>query len=137
MTETKLTSQQLFDAIKPSSRKEYLAQLTEYGLSFNPSDMFSIFIKEAARCNNYNSDVIFDIEHVTERFHVYAGKEFEPIWIGFRKLGVDGTDNVLLRLKNELPWVALTTEYFALYSISLELANYEGQYKVILNKYNV
>lgn len=137
MTKTKLTSQELFNAIKPFSRTEYLAQLTENGLAFNPSDLYSTFIKEAARCNKFNSDVIFDIENLSERFHIYSGKEFEPVWLGFRKLGVDGTDYVLLRLENELPWVSLTREYFALYSVSLELKNYEGLYNVVLNKYNV
>jgi len=137
MNKIKLTSQELFDVIKPSSRKAYLAQLTDNGLSFNPVDMFSTFIKEAARCNDYNGDIIFDIEYLTERFISYRGEEFEPVWIGFRKLGVDGTDYVLLRLENDIPWISLTKEYFALYSVSLEHNEYEGLYNVILNKYNV
>ena len=137
MNETKLTSQELFDAIKPSSRKAYLAQVTDKGLIFNPVDMFSTFIKEAARCNDYNSDVILDIAHLTERFNTYRGEEFEPIWVGFRKLGVDGTNYVLLRLKNKIEWISLTKEYFALYSVSLEHDEHEGLYNVILNKYNV
>jgi hypothetical protein len=137
MNKTKLSSQELFNIIKPCSRKTYLAQLTDNGLGFNPTDMFSTFVKEAARCNEYNCDVIFDIEHLIERFNSYRGEEFEPVWIGFRKLGVDGTDYVLLRLEYEIPWISLTKEYFALYSVSLEHNEYEELYNVILNKYNV
>ena len=139
MTETILNSVKLFELLRLSQdeRKSYLAQLTENGLGFNTSDLYSTLIKEAARCNCFNSDVVYDIEFIESRFHVYSGKEFEPLFIGFRKLGVDGTDYSILRLKEyDNPREGLLKEYFAFYSITLELANYEGFYNVILTKYD-
>lgn len=138
MTETISDSMKLLKLLySANERKSYLAQLTESGLVFNTSELYSILIKEAARCNSYNSDILYDIETIESRFHTYSGKEFEPIFIGFRKLGVDGTNYVILRLKDyDNPRDGLVKEYFAFYSITLEATNYEGLYDVVLSKYS-
>ena len=138
MTETISDSMKLFKLLySANEKKSYLAQLTESGLVFNTSELYSILIKEAARCNSYNSDILYDIETIESRFHTYSGKEFEPIFIGFRKLGVDGTSYVILRLKDyDNPRDGLVKEYFAFYSITLEATNYEGLYDVVLSKYS-
>lgn len=139
MTKTMLDSMKLFELLQSSQdeKKSYLAQLTEHGLCFNTNDLYSTLIKEAARCNSFNSDILYDINILEARFHTYSGKEFDPIFIGFRKLGVDGTEYAILRLKEyNNPSEGLLSEYFAFYSVTLELANYSGCYNVILTKYD-
>ena len=136
-----MTSKELFNAISPDHTKVYTGQLLKDGLNVNTSDIFSLLIKDAARCNSYNSDVYYDLLKIDTAFSNFdPTKEFEPIWIGFRKLGVDGTSYLLSRLGPEDRqgniWGILFHEYFALYSITVE-PDGESFYKIKLNTYNV
>ena len=133
-----MTSSQLFETLKTFSESKYYAQLLPDGLNVNLSDIFCKFIKDAARCNGYGSDIYYDMKIVDEAMKNYTGdKEFVPIWVGFRKLGVDSTDYVLHRImSNKTVFSDLTSNYFALYSITLE--HEEGCfYKLVLREYPV
>ena len=132
-----MTSIELFEKMKPSDKHVYLAQYNARGLDFNTSHLFSTLIKDAARCNNYNSDIYYDLSYIDDRLkHFEPADDFEPIWIGFRKMGVDCTSFILARCNNESMYGALSTNYFALYSISVEKAE-EGFFDVYLNEYYV
>lgn len=132
-----MTSKELFNKMKPSTTKLYLAQSTEKGLEFNHSHMFSTLIKDAARCNGYNSDVYYDLKYLEDRFENFSEEEeFEPIWIGFRKLGVDCTNFVLCRCADDAVYGSMSNNYFALYSVSVE-KDEAGWYDVHLNEYAV
>lgn len=132
-----MTSKNLFEKMKPSEQHIYLAQLNSHGLEFNQSDLFSRLIKDAARCNGYNSDIYYDMKYIDERMQEYnPDDEFEPIWIGFRKLGVDCTSFVLCRVADESVYGSLSSNYFALYCISID-GKEPGWYNVILNEYAV
>ena len=107
------------------------------GLNFNTSWMFSTLIKDAARCNNYNSDIYYDLKYIDKRLENFnPDEEFEPIWIGFRKMGVDGTSFVLCKCNDSGCYGTLSQNYFALYSISIEPKEY-GNFSVILSEYAV
>jgi hypothetical protein len=132
-----MTSTELFEKIKPSNQTIYIAQYNSRGLDFNQSDLFSRLIKDAARCNGYNSDIYYDLCYIDDfmkHFEPAAGNE--PIWLGFRKLGVDCTSFVLCRCENDFIYGSLAKNYFALYSISIE-PDENGWYRVVLNEYPV
>ena len=132
-----MTSKDLFEKMRPFDRHIYLAQYNSSGLDFNQSDLFSRLIKDAARCNGYNSDVFYDLKYIDERMKEFNPNEvFDPIWIGFRKLGVDNTDFVLCRCDDEYTYGSMSSNYFALYSITVENRN-NNFYNVCLNEYNV
>lgn len=132
-----MTSEQLFEKLKPSQSHVYLAQLNNRGLEFNTSDLMSQLIKDAARCNCYNSDIFYDLKYIEERFNNFNGEgDFEPIWIGFRKMGVDCTSFVLCRCNDEQVYGSLSENYFALYSLSVKEDEYDF-YSVTLSEYNV
>ena len=136
MTETKLTSQELFDTLHPNMQWSQTAQLLSNGLSINMSDFYTQLIRDAARCNDYSSDVIFDINYINQRLEDYHGGYFEPIWIAFRKHGVDGTNYILCRTNEyETPFACINREYFVVYSVSLAETDYEGFYDVVFSKY--
>ena len=132
-----MTSRELFEALSPNDTIELTAQLLENGLSVNMSGVYSQLIKEAARCNNYNSDVVYDIEDIMDRLKEFrAGDEWKPVFIGFRRHGVDGTSFVLSRIGSpERRYNVIYKEYFALYAIDVEEET-EGFYKVIFCTYN-
>lgn len=133
-----MTSQELYNKIKPSEVHYYFAQLLSDGLNVNLNDIFTPLIKDAARCNGYNSDIYYDMIAIDEAMKSYrAGQEFEPMWIGFRKLGVDGTAFVLLRISDNNTYADLSANYFALYSLTLKPRSYEGLYDVALSEYAV
>lgn len=134
-----MTSVELFNKIKPSEQYIYLAQATDKGLDLNSSDIFSRLIKDAARCNHYNSDIYYDLCFIDNRFKEFNPIEgFEPIWIGFRKMGVDCTSFVLCRCDDESTYGSLSNNYFALYSISVDKENCRNDfYSVKLNEYAV
>lgn len=110
----------------------YQAQLTETGLSVNIFDAFSKLIKDAARCNYYNCDIYYDIKDINERFERFDG-EFEPKYIGFRKMGVDSNTYIYDRLQQG---EKLYNAYFAFYSVEVENEGC-GFYKVIFKEYSV
>jgi hypothetical protein len=67
----------------------------------NLSGINSKLIKEAAKCKMYASDVIYEIEYLK-----IALKELKPgkdyiSYLGYRELGVDGTDFILCRKDSE------------------------------------
>jgi len=126
-----MTSRELFDALQPNKTIDLTAQLLGNGLNVNMSGVYSQLIKEAARCNNYNSDVVYDIEDIMDRLKEFrAGDEWKPIFIGFRRHGVDGTSFVLSRIgKLENRYNVIYDEYFALYAVDVEQES-EGWYKV-------
>ena len=132
-----MTSNELYEKLKPSEQQVYLAQYNARGLDFNTSDMFTRLIKYAARCNGYNSDIYYDLSYIDDRLkHFEPADDFEPIWIGFRKMGVDCTSFVLTRCNNESTYGSLSLNYFALYSLSVERTE-EGFFNVYLNEYYV
>ena len=131
-----MTSKDLFAKMKPSDQHVYLAQYN-HGLDFNQSDLFSRLIKDAARCNGYNSDIYYDLRYIDDRMKDFdPSEDFDPIWVGFRKLGVDCTDFVLCRSRDEQTYGSLSQNYFALYSITVDHQN-DGWYNVLLNEYAV
>lgn len=132
-----MTSKDLFEKMTPSDKHVYLAQHNSSGLDFNRSDLFSRLIKDAARCNGYNSDVYYDLVYIDQRMKEFnPGDEFDPIWIGFRKLGVDCTNFVLCRVSDEPVYGTLSQNYFALYSVTVQQNEYDW-YNVTLNEYAV
>ena len=138
-----MTSKELFDNITPSNTEKYFAQLLADGMSVNLSSMYTKLIRDAARCNSYSSDVFYDLKHIERRMKEFnPNEEFEPIWIGFRKMGVDGTAYVLSRIDNDKPresWLktyTLSNNYFALYSITVENRDHDF-YDIVLNEYYV
>lgn len=138
-----MTSKELFDSMTPSKTEKYFAQLLADGMSVNLSSMYTKLIRDAARCNSYSSDVFYDLKHIERRMKEFnPNEEFEPIWIGFRKMGVDGTGYVLSRIDNDTSrgplakTYALSNNYFALYSVTVENREYDF-YDIVLNEYCV
>ena len=130
-----MTSQELFNKMRPSRQHKYTARLLSDGLNLNLSDIFCPLIKDAARCNSYASDVFYDLKNIEKRMEEYKEDEpFEPIWIGFRRHGVDGTGYVLGRAEDESMYGTMSHNYFALYSITVENDEY-GFKNVILSEY--
>ena len=129
-----MTSKELFEKMNPE-RHSYIAQFNSCGLDFNTSDIFSRLIKEAAKCECYNSDVFYDLKNIEESFKNFdPEKEFEPIWLGFRKMGVDCTNFVLCRVNDAGMYGKIADTYFVLYSLTVERKG-EGFYTVYLTKY--
>lgn len=132
-----MTSKELYEKLIPADEKHYVGQLLDNGLSVNLSDMFSRFVKDAARCNGYNSDIYYDMKHIDEAMHEFdPDKEFEPIWVAFRKLGVDGTAYVLCRAEENNLYSSICDNYFALYCVTVEHNSYDF-YSVVLREYPV
>lgn len=132
-----MTSKELFNKIKPSHTETYLAQLLSDGLSVNLSDMFSKFVKDAARCNGYNSDIFYDMILINDTMKQFKhGDEVDPIWVGFRKLGVDGTNYILSRCNTQTCYKDLSRNYFALYSVTIDQEDGDF-YHVNLHEYAV
>lgn len=132
-----MTSVELYKKLRPYKTNTITAQLMSDGLSGNLSDMFSRFIKDAARCNGYNSDIFYDMKIIEKAMREYnPEEEFTPIWVGFRKHGVDGTNFILCKVENENMYGSLSYNYFALYSVMVEHEE-PGWYNIILNEYAV
>lgn len=112
---------------------KYSAQLTNV-LNANMSDIFTILIKDAARCNRYSSDIFYDLTAVRDRMEHFSRSEpFEKMLFGFRKDGVDCTNFVLSRCSNPLD---AYDEYFAFYSLGVEHEE-DDFYKLVLTEYYV
>lgn len=60
----------------------------ENRVSINMSSIYTALIKEAAKCENYASDVLYDIKHVEEELYENM-KETSNVFFGFRDMGVD------------------------------------------------
>ena len=63
----------------------------------NTADVFSEILRSLRYCDNYLSDVLYDIERI--RTLVEGGKS-GVVWLGFRKDGVDGADYIRESLKD-------------------------------------
>lgn len=132
-----MTSKELYSKLQPIKTDYETAQLTENGLSVNMSGTYTKLIKDAARCNDYSSDIFYDLTTINDALETFdPDVEFEPIWIGFRKLGVDGTSFVMCRIDNANPLMSLTKTYFALYSIDI-VSEGGGFYCIEINEYAV
>lgn len=117
-----MTIQELFDKLHPSETHPIVAQILTDGLHANITDLFTRLIKDAARCNSYSSDVYPNLRTIDESLRAYRpGQNFTPIFIGFRRHGVDGNGFILSRLELDLDGdiYKMSREYFALYSINV------------------
>lgn len=128
-----MTSKELYQLLKPDVQETIQAQLLSDGLNANVSSFYTRLIKDAARCNKYSCDVFYDIEGIEKALRNYKpGNEFKPIWIGFRKYGVDGTAYVVSHAEDGLH--ILHREYFALYSMNIESFD-SGWANIVINEY--
>lgn len=128
-----MTIQQLYEKLHPSKTMTAHAQMLADGLSVSVSDIYTRLIKDAARCNSYSSDVFYDLQKIDRELHEFRpGSIFEPIFVGFRRHGVDGNSFILSRI-GENPYNT-HQEYFALYSLTVE-PDGEGWYNVLFNEY--
>jgi len=81
--------------------------------NINMSSIYSLLIKEAARCDHYASDVVLDIESIEEKLK--AAQTSWDYYVGFRDMGVDGPSFVKIRLEKAND--ADDTPYRALYRL--------------------
>lgn len=126
-----MTSKELYKKLSPTSEEIEFAQAVAGKVNWNTSSFFTKLIKDAARCNSYCSDVYYDMNAISEQLDNYTG-DFEPMWIGFRRNGVDGTNLILARIQDD--YLEVHNEYFALYS--LNIIPDEGSWiKVITREY--
>lgn len=129
-----MTIQQLYEKMRPSRTHDTTGQILADGLSVNISDFFTRLIKDAARCNSYSSDIYYSLREIDEKVRSYRGiAPFEPIFVGFRRHGVDGNTFILSRLDGN-PYNA-SREYFALYSVNVIPEDGGGWCKVLFNEY--
>jgi len=116
------------------------------GLEANLSTEFSQLIKEAARCNCYNSDVIYDIQRIQSMMEAFKPGDYPNIGsrdddlpviaMGFRKMGVDGNEFIMSRLNGEC--YNVYKEYFAIYFVEVKRHDeYNDWWKVITKGYHV
>ena len=133
-----MTSWNLYDKMTPSSTDSYVGQITEAGVNTNLSSFYNRLIKDAARCNNYQSDVVYNIMELMDALKTFRDDtNLDPIWIGFRRDGVDGTNFVLSRAENgkDSPERNIRREYFALYSVVVEHDPEIGWVNIRINEY--
>lgn len=119
-----MTMTDLFNKLTPISVERYIAQRVDNVLSVNYSTLFCKLIKDAARCNNYQSDVFYTLKEIYDKVYNFCPEEhpkiLEPIWVGFRKMGVDSNNFIYCRISDNDFRIALSREYFALYCIRFE-----------------
>lgn len=109
----------------------------EKKLSCNMSGIYSELIKQAARCNRYNSDVIYDIQSIDKAMETWTGEK-TLFAIGFRRDGVDGNSYIKSRLENDCRNVwDIHKYYFALYFVEIQAdaEGYENFRKIICDGY--
>lgn len=131
-----MTIEKLYETLRPSKTETLTAQILADRMSVNLSTFFTTLIKDAARCNNYSSDVYYNLREIDEKVHDYRDMDlFTPIFIGFRRHGVDGNAFILSRITSANDNVYIVhNEYFALYSIDVQ-SDGAGWAKVIINEY--
>lgn len=71
----------------------------EKRVSINMSSIYTALIKEAAKCENYASDVLYDIKHVEEELYENM-KETSNVFFGFRDMGVDHKEYIKLHVED-------------------------------------
>ena len=136
-----MTSNELFEKLKPFSRKSYEGYYHEgYGLDINYSEIFSQLIKDAARTNRFQSDVYYVLKEIEGALNNYNPENPpEPIWAACRKDGVDDTRFLIITYEKEKTYGTLSSRYFVIYSVSFreEDTEYGKRYFVDFNEYVV
>lgn len=109
---------------------------TEKRMETNLSSEFSELIRQAARCNRYGSDLIYDINNVNDAMETWTGEKTLFVF-GFRRDGVDGNSFVLSRVNNECKEIYnIHNLYFAIYFVEVkEDEGYTDFYKVVTDGY--
>jgi len=124
-------------------RSENSAQCVEkrpYGMEFrmdaNLSSEFTELIRQAARCNRYASDIIYDIGNVNDALETWTGEKTLFVF-GFRRDGVDGNFFVLSRVNSECKNIYdIHKLYFAIYFMEFKKdSEYDSFYNVETNGY--
>ena len=133
------TMTDLFNKLTPMSVDVYTAQRVDDALSVNYSSIFCKLIKDAARCNNYQSDIFYTLKDIYDRlsdFNPETNPEIlNPIWVGFRKMGVDSNSFIYCRIAEGDRLSALYQEYFALYCVRIE--NDQDDWRLVMYEYAV
>ena len=111
----------------PDYEKKMEARIINGHVEVNMSDVYSSLIKEAARCNYYSSDVIYDIDGINKRlnsFDINDEDSFAPILICFRKMGVDGNSYAITRIteasRGMRHGIQFPNDYFSVFAITFE-----------------
>lgn len=108
---------------------------SEFHLNVNLSSEFSELIRQAARCNRYGSDLIYDINNVNDAMETWTGEKTLFVF-GFRRDGVDGNSFVLSRMNNERDLFDVYKLYFAIYFMEIKRDDeYNSFYKVVTDGY--
>lgn len=118
---------------------ETSAQLLDYShrIEANLSGEFSELIRQAARCNRYGSDLIYDINNINDAMETWTGEKTLFIF-GFRRDGVDGNSFVLSRVNIECKNISdIHKLYFAIYFMEVvEYMEYNMDfYKIVTDGY--
>lgn len=114
---------------------EERAQYSSYSkqVEVNMSTIYTQLIREAARCNRYASDLVYDIESINEMFKT---SNFETRIIAFRKDGVD--ENNFVKSGTDGDTNNIYKMYFAIYFIKVEAdKDYSEFYTVKCKGYHV
>lgn len=103
--------------------KNNINRLTNGEHSVCTASIYTVLIKEAAKCHNYSSDVLYDIQYIENLLKQTDVILPSNIYFGFRKLGVDGFEIIRERicLSETFPEDSPKIEdvYFSIYIISL------------------
>lgn len=84
----------------PFFEKEIEARIVNGHTEAGMDAVYTAFIKEAAKCSYYASDLFYSLKEIDKRLETFDldNEEcFKPILVGIRKSGVDGTDYVTIR----------------------------------------
>lgn len=137
-----MSIEELYQRLTPTHIIEETAQMLADGLSVNLSGIFDTLIREAARCNAYAGDLFYDMAEINEKVRGYReGQDFAPLFVGFRRYGVDGSMLISARVLSGLAeddsvYGKLSREYFALYSVMI-LPDVRGWKRLVFCKYNM
>lgn len=120
---------------------EASAQYYNGKLEANLSSEYTALIKEAARCNRYSNDLIYDIEAINHALETFDPDNDLPVFaIGFRKDGVDGNGFIMSSVSNDGrgSLYDIYKLYFAVYFVEIkEDEGFPGFYKVETKGYHV
>lgn len=107
------------------------ARVTANGIDVNLSSSFTAMVKEAAKCNRFSSDLIYDIQTINARlnlFDLFDEECYSPILIACRKDGVDGNGFITSRVENASRNCAFAIcfpeNYFSVFAITFEKSEY-------------
>ena len=104
--------------------------------SQNWTSIGTLLIKEAAKCENFASDILIDCTDTLTT--IAEEKEFsEDFYFGFRKNGVDHKEFVISRLGENLTNAYVKDVYFALYRLNVTKERAYGSYDVTYTLYRI